>query len=113
MKNKVLPTFIATCMLILLLSLNIVGLLISLFFVGLYFFMYYETLIGEKMRFPIFLFALLKGIAVMVFGYMTFGESWDFALFIFYPIIFIFLLGMPLLVLYQPNEDHNEFNNHS
>jgi hypothetical protein len=75
--------------------------------------MYFETLIGEKTRITILLFALLKGIAVMMFGYMAFGESWDFALFIFYPIIFIFLLGLPLLVLYQPKEDHNEFNNHS
>jgi hypothetical protein len=113
MKNKVLPTFIATCVLILFLSMNTFGLLRSLFLVGVYFFMYYETLIREKTRITIFLFALLKGIAVMVFGYMTFGKSWDFALFIFYPFIFIFLLGLPLLVLYQPKEDTNEFNNHS
>ncbi|ANC77490.1 hypothetical protein ABE65_012055 [Fictibacillus phosphorivorans] len=107
MKNKVLPTFIATCVLILFLSMNTFGLLKSLFFVGLYFFMYYETLIGEKKRITIWLFALLKGVVVMVFGYITLGESWDFALIIFYPIIFIFLLGLPLLALYQPKENHN------
>ncbi|MBN3554044.1 hypothetical protein JYA63_07210 [Fictibacillus nanhaiensis] len=113
MKNKVLPTFITTCVLILFLSINMISLFKSLFFVGLYFFLYYETLIGEKPSYIIWLSALLKGMVVMVIGYFTLGKSWGFRLFIFYPILFIFLLGLPLLTLYKPNEDHNEFNNHS
>ncbi|MGM0807100.1 MAG: hypothetical protein ACQET8_20390 [Bacillota bacterium] len=113
MNSKVFPTFIATCVLILFLSINTIGLFKSLFFVGLYYFMYYETLIGEKSSYSIWLSALLKGIVVMVIGYITLGKSWGFGLFIFYPIIFIFLLGLPLLTLYQPKQDHNEFNNNS
>jgi hypothetical protein len=60
MKNKVLPTFIATCVLILLLSINAIGLMKAFFFVGLYFFLYYETLMGEKSSYSIWLSALLK-----------------------------------------------------
>jgi hypothetical protein len=106
-------SFIATCVLILFLSIPVIGLMKSFFFVGFYFFLYYETLIGEKSSYSIWLSALLKGIVVMVVGYITLGESWGFALFIFYPIIFIFLLGLPLLILYKPKEDYNEFNHHS